>query len=153
MIRRRPDRRADVQPPTRLVRMAPERTPVRRIHPDHLIAAEDEELLLAVDIDQHRRGGRLLERSALPDERAGLLIERRNPLRGTAERDDDRGVVDERTAGVATARRRRTVLFDEIVRPQPLAGRLVEREQLSSRARRVQPGADDERRRVRAGAL
>ena len=52
----------------------------------------------------------------------------------------------------ADEQRRRAELSDQIVRPEDFAGALVERVELEVRARREKPIADDERRRVRAGA-
>ena len=51
VIRRRPDRRADVEAPVGLVRMGPQRLPGRGIEPDDYVAAEVEQLLLAVHVD------------------------------------------------------------------------------------------------------
>src|SRR5437660_12519475 len=153
MIGRRPDRRADVQAVIRFVRMGPQRLAVRWTHPDDAVAREHDELRLAIYVDQNRRGRRTLAAAAFPHEPAGPLVERGYGLVRTAERHDNRSVVGERTAGIAAVGRWRAVLLDEIVRPEKLAGRFVEREELAARARRVDPRADDERRCVGASAL
>ena len=153
MIGRRPDRRADVQAKVGPVRMAPQRAAARRIEAGHPLAGEQHELLLAVDVDQDRRRGRHLEVARLPDERAALLIERRDRLPRSSDGDDDGAVVEQRAAAVPASRPRRAVLLHEIVGPDTLSGRLVEREQLFPGAHRVQPVDSDERRCVGAGAL
>jgi hypothetical protein len=101
--------------------MAPERPAVCRIHPGDVIAAKNDDLRLAVDVNQDGRRGRDFEAAAFPDEHARLLIERRDGPTRSADRHDDHGVVEERAAAVAAARRGRAVLLDEVVQPERIA--------------------------------
>ncbi len=148
-----PDRRADVEAPVGFVRMSPELAAIRRIHAGHHIAAEDHELRLLVDVDQNRRRGRPHEVAVLPQQLAGGLIECRHRLVRSAHRHDDGAVVQEGTAAVAASSQRRVELFDEVVRPDSLARRLVEGEELAARARGEQTIANDQRRAVRTESL
>ena len=88
-----------------------------------------------------------------PPSRRGrrLRIEGTNRLPGPADGRDDGAVVP--AAGSRQNRGRcpaRRVLLDEVVRPELLAGRLVEREELASRSGR-EPIAHDQRSGVRSG--
>jgi len=95
--------------------VAPEHAAVRRIEAGDLVAGEQHELQLSVDVDEKRRGRRLVEIARLPRQRAGLLVERGHGLAAAADRHDDGAVVERRAAGVPAARRRRAVLLHEIV--------------------------------------
>ena len=108
--------------------------------------------------DQDRRRFRRQEVAALPHHGAVALAERHHRLARAADAADDRVAIGNRAAAVAGLHHRanqqlvRVELLDEVVRPEHLAGLLVEREHLLLRADREQAIADDERRRVRAGA-
>lgn len=141
-IRGVPHGRADVETPLRLVRVAPETTPVARIQADDLVATEDDQLGLAVDVDQDRRRRRRREVAGLPGELTRRLAERHDRLAGAAGRDDDEIAVGEWAARVTAAGTRRVVLLDQVVRPQALSRGLVEREDLLQRARRARASTD-----------
>src|SRR5215471_14099836 len=95
----------------------------------------------------------MLEISLLPDERAGLCVERGERLVGSADRHDDHAVEEEWAARVAAVGRRCAVLLDQIVRPGDATVGLVERKEFLAAPGGVDAIHGDERRRMRAGAF
>jgi hypothetical protein len=88
---------------------------VRRIQPRDPVPAEDDELRLPVDVDEHRRGRRVLEIAGTPHHRTGVLFEGGDRLPLAANRRDHRVPVRDRAARIAALGPRRPVLLDEVV--------------------------------------
>ena len=111
------------------------------------------QLGLPVDGDQARRRRRVLDVPGLPEQGAGLGIEGADRLALAANRHDDRVVEQQRAVRHAAVDLRRPVLLHEVVRPQHLAGGLVEREELAARTDDEQAIADDQWSGVRPRAF
>src|SRR5262249_4077698 len=115
-----------------------------------------DELLLAVERDEHRRGGRDVRKfSAAPHHATIFLPKRHHSLTRPADHRDDRVLVGNWAGritgldGILHLIRRRRILFDEVVRPENLARSLVEREELLVSRGGKEAIANNEWRRVR----
>src|SRR5579872_606050 len=72
-----PDRRADIQAPARTVRISPKDPAVARIDAYDVITHGRHKLVLPIQTDQDRRGGRIAEfLHGPPGRRARFLVER-----------------------------------------------------------------------------
>ena len=141
VIRRRPHRRADVEAPVGAMRMAPQfacRSPDRGRRCDRRRTARP------------ASGRRHRSRSATPvSSRRCRAFHNSAPVSGLkapsawpalADRQEDGVVEQQRAVRHAAIDVRRAVLLDQIVRPQHLAGVLVERDELAARCRRRRAG-------------
>src|ERR1041385_8181921 len=118
----------------------------------HAVAGGGDELFLAIERDEQRRGWRDVRKlSAAPHYTTIFLPKCHHTLARPADHGDDRVLVDNRTwsitglDGISHLVRRRFVLFDEVVRPENLARLFVEREELLVGRSSKQTIADNER--------
>jgi hypothetical protein len=138
--------------------MAPELGAAGRIEAHDAVAGEHDHLLASLHGDEDRRGRGDGEVSAAPRDAPVVLVERHDRLPGAARRRDDQIPVGQQAATVAgLARhdavvRRRPEVADQVVRPEHLPRRLVQREELLVGAGGEQALADDQRRGVRPDA-
>ena len=153
VIGRRPHRRADVEAPVGAMRMAPQRLAVGRIEAGDPIAAEEDDLRLTIDRDQHRRRRRYATsppfHNSAPDSGWNAPSACPRPPIGMT-------MVLLTSNGLFAMPRSMSgapVLLHEVVRPQHLAAVLVERHELAAQSDDEETRADDEGRGVRSDPL
>ena len=148
-----PDGQRDVEAPVGLVRVVPQHRAVLRVEPGDPVRVEHEELVLAVQVDDHERGRRRLQVRRLPGDLPVPLAERDHALALASHRHQHVLAVRERAARVAAALHGAAQGAPELLRPALLPARLLERHQAAGGAHREQQVAGDQRRHVRAGAV
>src|SRR6187549_2836430 len=81
------------------MRMPPQRGPAVRIEPDDLALSPDDQLALAVELDENRRAGSERKLPAAPRDVAALAPEGNHPLVAAAKRKNHFVPVGERARG------------------------------------------------------
>ncbi len=110
----------DVQTVVGLVRVAPQEATVGGVESHDLPRREHDQLVLTIDLDEHRRGRCQAEVLILPRHVPAVPIEGNHRLAGPAHRQDDVVAVGDRARRVAAVARHAELLL-EIVEPGDLA--------------------------------
>ena len=144
MVRRRPYRRADVEPQLRCMRMSPEGTSIVGIEGDELLLEPDNQLLVTIDVDDDGRAGGQGKRIAPPGQSSSVAFECDNSFSASTKGQDHVTLVGKR------ARRKCVIALqleesDEVVRPAHRSRLQIESMKFAGHANREDDAVRNER--------